>query len=148
MAFRPRFDNAGGLEMDVERVSGVTRGQRESSNGHAKSGRDVHLAVVLHHPASLLKLVVNLLPKFFSRVMHQNSPIAAKGITVRPFERCSNREATRWSSRDAVIQHGRLDDVVPFAAGEELTKINGSIDPSRNVHRQSSQTTRRDAVGQ
>jgi hypothetical protein len=62
VTLRFRFDHADGI--GVMHGVGIARDEREFSNGHANSRRDVHLAVVLHDPASLFKLAVDLLPRF------------------------------------------------------------------------------------
>lgn len=61
---RLRLDHADRPGVGVEHVIGVTRGERELPHGHSQARRDVHLGVVLHNPASLLKLAVNLLSRF------------------------------------------------------------------------------------
>ena len=58
------FNDSDGLGIGVEHVVGIASGEWELPNGNAQPRRDVHLAVVLHDPASLLKLPVDLLPSF------------------------------------------------------------------------------------
>ena len=45
----------------VEQVVGLARGQRELPHGHPQARREVHVPIVLHQPAALVKLAVDLL---------------------------------------------------------------------------------------
>ena len=56
------FNHSDCLGVSVKHVVGIARGQRKFTHGNAQPRRDVHLAVVLHDPASLFKLAVDLLP--------------------------------------------------------------------------------------
>jgi hypothetical protein len=58
----PVHEEQNPLGVGIEHVVGVTGGEWEFPNGHAQARRDVHLAVVLHDPASLFKLAVDLPP--------------------------------------------------------------------------------------
>ena len=54
------LDDADGLAVGVEQVVGEPGGERELADGDAGPGGDVH-RVVLHHPAGLGELAVDLL---------------------------------------------------------------------------------------
>jgi hypothetical protein len=64
VALRLCLDHANGLGVGIEHVVGIASGQWKFTNSNAQPRRDVHLAVVLHDPASEFKLPVNLLPRF------------------------------------------------------------------------------------
>jgi hypothetical protein len=61
---RLRLDDADGPGVDVEHVVGLAGGQGKLPHGHPPPGRDIHLAVVLHDPAGLFQLPVDLLTGF------------------------------------------------------------------------------------
>ena len=53
-----------GLAVAVEQLVGEAGLERELPDRHARPGRDVHVPVVLHDPAALDKLPVDLLAGF------------------------------------------------------------------------------------
>ncbi|MGV2334451.1 MAG UNVERIFIED_CONTAM: hypothetical protein LVR18_10175 [Planctomycetaceae bacterium] len=62
--FRLRLDNSNRSGVGVEDVVCESGCERKLTNCHALPRRDIHLAVVLHDPARLFKLPVNLLAGF------------------------------------------------------------------------------------
>ena len=65
MAFRLRFDDADGFGVGIEQIVNIAGGERELTDSDTQPRRDVHLAIVLHRPAALVKLAVDFLAGFF-----------------------------------------------------------------------------------
>jgi hypothetical protein len=74
VAFRFGLDNADRFAVGLEHVVGFAGAQRKLPHGDAEGCGDVDPSVVLHLPASLRKLAVDVLSGFLLR-----SPAAATG---------------------------------------------------------------------
>ena len=72
MSFRLGLEHADGLAADIEQVIDLAGEHRELADRDPESRRDVHLALVLNHPAALSKLAVDVLPGSVFRV-HRRS---------------------------------------------------------------------------
>src|SRR5271165_3100098 len=72
MPLRLGFQDADGLAADIEQVIDLAGQHRELADRDPESRRDVHLALVLNHPAALSKLAVDVLPGSVFRV-HRRS---------------------------------------------------------------------------
>jgi hypothetical protein len=57
------LDDADGAAVGVEQVVGRAALQRELAHGHAQAGGEVHVLEVLHEPAGLFELAVDLLAR-------------------------------------------------------------------------------------
>src|SRR5271165_1264642 len=72
MPLRLGLQHADGLTDDIEQVIDLAGQHRELADRDPESRRDVHLALVLNHPAALYKLAVDVLPGSVFRV-HRRS---------------------------------------------------------------------------
>src|SRR5208337_5183219 len=72
MSLRLGLEHADGLAPDIEQVINLAGEHRELADRDPESRRDVHLALVLNHPAALSKLAVDVLPGSVFRV-HRSS---------------------------------------------------------------------------
>ena len=64
MPARLRLDNADGLGIGVEQIVGLAGGERKLTHGDPAPRRNIQLAKVLHDPARLLELAIDLLAGF------------------------------------------------------------------------------------
>ena len=60
MSLRLGLEHADGFATDIEQVINLAGEHRELADRDPKSRRDVHLALVLNHPAALSKLAVDV----------------------------------------------------------------------------------------
>jgi hypothetical protein len=73
MPFGLRFDDADGLPEGVEQVIGFAHGQGIFAHGNPWPGGNIDLAGVLHDPATLGELAVNVLTRLVFRG-HESNP--------------------------------------------------------------------------
>ncbi len=72
MSLRLGLEHADGFATDIEQVINLAGEHRELADRDPESRRDVHLALVLNHPAALSKLAVDVLSGSVFRV-HRRS---------------------------------------------------------------------------